>query len=197
MIRLDMNEFLIHIVNTKEPIQMNRIFDDIDSQTINDVKIQRIIDALNKNTESSELYITQHSNIRLLTNFFDKLSLPINFKSIGMPAIDLFDNIVIPIPYSIINLKLKRLTDIFKVDFQKNINLQTISINEVSVSYTNVSLYATKNADLSHMYELHTICIKLSKYIIEDIRAKYEKFVNELMKNVKLPYGCKVVFHYR
>ncbi len=187
-IRLQINDYLIGDISSDNNTELNN-------------NLQKINVALNKNTDSSELSLDfELCNSSCITAFYNKLKIPSNIKSIELPLLETkYPNKII-LSSSITELKLENVADIFKIDFSKNTELQTIVITESNISdITDVEYdeYAKDIIDLLHMSEFQKIRIELYSGIDLDKRHEYEKNVDKALNNVKLPFGCDLLFHYR
>ncbi len=203
MFCLTTNYMLEYIETTSKPVEIELLNPNRDD-SFDKNYMKKFFNSLNKNKNSTKLIMTsglygKSKNIRY-DNFIKFFKVPVNIISIEIPEIIMDMSDKIKLQSHIVNLKLGCINMIFNMDFSQNIDLQTIVI---VFNYLNnigfvEKVYDEENEesefdrfhdnpiDISHLYQLKQF--GFLKY------EKCEDIIGKLMKNIKLPYGCKIIF---
>ncbi len=188
------DDFFDCISNMTKPLHIRVMGDE--SEDLDKSYIHRLNNALSKNTRSTSLKFTFGCGGGLDV-FFNELCVPPNIKILEFSYIDLIYPNRFLLPCDIVEITLNDFVEIFKIDFSNNNNLKIIKINcrpdynngTVCIPNDYENKYFSSNIDLSHIHSLEEIHI-LTYYNRND----HEK---NMMKNIKLPYGCKTTFNHR
>ncbi len=194
------NEFIKYVAETSDPLYIDvECNPENDAEYHNDIyRISVLCKALSVNTKSKKFVLSpasdQYTDMHMVLN---NLKIPENITTFGFPRMigRLPEKFVLP--SSIQELCIDKIDDLFDIDFSNTSNLQRIDVEYYDVVYD--GYYGSKlvgvsdrhnheHVDLLHQYELYQVCF-------EGYCAKHKDIILHIMKNIKLPYSCQIIFN--
>ncbi len=195
---LSRDTFLNYVATTSEPLHIDINFDEPMVRKYMD----QFWNALDKNTKSTELVfgLGSESGWIRFDNFIENCKIPPAINTLKLPCM-MLASVKYLLPHHIIHFEIEQVSDIFCVDFSKNINLQELTINydinQRERYDTMLGIYDDDDDDtpvhlindLSHMYHLR-ICFRTNRAVHKlNGTDKHEDKLRKLIRNVKLPYN--------